>query len=242
MSVDYFFNSSLVIRQPDKGYRAGIVPLLLAAALDPSPGDRVLDAGTGVGVSAGALALRKPQVHIDGLEIQEELVELARKNIQTNHLETQIKIIQGDLLDPRHAIQPHTYEHVMTNPPFYDCSASRPSPNKNKQISHQLGEGGLQTWIETCLKALKPKGTMTVIHLASHMVHLLTLFEGKLGHIKIFPLWPHKREPAKLIILQGIKGSGGGSQFLPGLVLHRDDGEYTPEIKSILYEGQPLSL
>ena len=37
----------------------------------------------------------------------------------------------------------------------------------------------------------------------------------------LFPLWPHAGDPAKLVLLRGIRHGRGALRLLPGLVLHQ---------------------
>ena len=52
LSVDAFLGGRLEIAQPRAGYRAGIDPVLLAAAVPAKAGETVFDLGCGAGVAA----------------------------------------------------------------------------------------------------------------------------------------------------------------------------------------------
>ena len=58
----------------------------------------------------------------------------------------------------------------------------------------------------------------------------------------LLPLWAKPRQPAKLLLLRGIKGSRAPFRVLPGLVLHAPDGAFTAEIDAILRGGAALDL
>jgi tRNA1(Val) A37 N6-methylase TrmN6 len=60
-------------------------------------GDKVVDLGTGSGVIPLLLAYKNKGVEVTGIEIQPEAAELARRNVEYNHLQDQIKIINQDL-------------------------------------------------------------------------------------------------------------------------------------------------
>ena len=118
-TLDHFLGGRLQLFQPVEGYRAGIDPLFLSASLHPKSGEKILDIGAGSGIASLALALRCKTVTVTGLEIQQELVDLASRNRQINHLIERVDIIQGDILTPPSPLLPHTFDQVMTNPPFY---------------------------------------------------------------------------------------------------------------------------
>jgi tRNA1(Val) A37 N6-methylase TrmN6 len=44
------------------------------------------------------------------------------------------------------------------------------------------------------------------------------------------------------VIVQARKGSRAPLALLPGLVLHRDDGQWTAEADAVLRRGEPLAL
>jgi tRNA1(Val) A37 N6-methylase TrmN6 len=44
------------------------------------------------------------------------------------------------------------------------------------------------------------------------------------------------------VIVQARKGSNAPFALLPGLVLHQDDGAWTPEAEAVLRRGSALAL
>ena len=74
---DSFLGGGIRIWQPKKGYRAGIDPILLAASVNVSAGQKVLDLGCGVGTASFAIGYRVKNVELYGIEIQKVFVDLA---------------------------------------------------------------------------------------------------------------------------------------------------------------------
>jgi SAM-dependent methyltransferase len=56
----------------------------LRRALDLRPGSRVLDAGCGIGLEAARLAAEHPETHVTGLDLNAELLEIARLRTAPN--------------------------------------------------------------------------------------------------------------------------------------------------------------
>ncbi|MBN8529898.1 MAG: methyltransferase, partial [Caulobacterales bacterium] len=56
------------LRQPARGYRAGLDAALLAAAIAARPGQRVIEAGCGAGGALLQIAARRPESLLTGVE------------------------------------------------------------------------------------------------------------------------------------------------------------------------------
>jgi len=236
---DTFLGGRIKLIQPSEGYRAGIDPIFLSAALQLDPHDTVLDVGVGVGVAAFALAVRCPQVKITGVEIQSDLVTLALQNIQANNFENCVDIIEGDIFASLPSLKSQSFDHVMTNPPYYEQSRSQVSPIPGKaQANTETVD--LEQWLKCCLNMLKPKGTFTMIHRAERLPEILTHLDAHLGNIVVCPLWAGPNKPAKRVIVQGRKNTGTEWRLVSGITLHGGAEKYTPEAEAILRHAQPL--
>ena len=91
-SQDGFLGGRLQLAQPNIGYRAGIDPVLLAAACPAKDGEHVLELGCGVGVASLCLAARVPGVRLHGVEILTDYAQLARGNAAQNSFEFDVQV------------------------------------------------------------------------------------------------------------------------------------------------------
>jgi tRNA1(Val) A37 N6-methylase TrmN6 len=57
------------------------------------------------------------------------------------------------------------------------------------------------------------------------------------GSHLVLPLWPRQGKPAKLVLLQGVRGGRAATELLPGLVLHEAGGGYTEAAEHVLRGG-----
>lgn len=231
---DQILGNRVFIKQPEHGYRAGIDPIILASAIQTSPGDTVLDIGSGVGTAALCLAARIDNIKVAGIEQQRNLVRFATDNIRLNNLQDRIEIFYGDLLSPPPRLAGGTFSHVMANPPYFEYESGRVSPHEIKTLSNQESDATIEQWVRFCLLMVKPKGTVTFIYRAERMDELVSYLYGKLGDIQIMPLWPSYQKPAKLVLIKGVKGSHGKAKLLSGLFLHQSNGHYTKEAEDLL--------
>lgn len=239
---DLLLGGKIVLRQPANGYRVSIDPLLLAATVNAEPGDTILDVGAGVGTVGLCLAVRLPYCKIIGIERQKDLVRLANDNIVLNNLRDCVEVLHGDLQSPPPRLAAGSYSQVVSNPPYFENNQGRISPIVSKALSNHANDFNLENWLKFCLLMLKPSGKLTFIYRTEMLDKLISLFYGKVGDIKIFPLWQNSNQVAKRVIVQGEKGSKGGLNLLPGMILHNLDGSFTKETDNILKNVQSLNL
>ncbi len=238
-TLDSFLGGRIKLVQPSDGYRAGIDPIFLAASLHPKPHEKILDVGAGVGTASISLAVRCPHARVIGLEVQSNLVQLALTNIAANRVEDRVEMIKGDLLSPPSILKLNSFDHIMTNPPYYEYSRTQSSPDPGKaQANTETVDLG--KWIKACLKMLKSKGVFTMIHRPERLSEILPYLENRVGDLVIFPLWPGTNKLARRVIIQGRKNIRGDIRLAQGLTLHGGAEKYTPEAEAILRHAQAL--
>lgn len=247
VSEDALLGGRITIAQPLGGYRAAIDPVFLAAAVPAQAGESVLDVGIGAGAAALCLAARVGEVRVAGIDLQRDLVRLAVRNAAANGLGRRVDFMVGDLVRAPKRLAPGSFHHVMANPPYLaDGHGNRPVDD-GKAAANVEGGVGLDEWMRFALMMVRPKGTVTLIHRADRLEHVLAACGGRLGGIKVYPLWPGPRgaskpKPAKRVIVQGRKGVGSPLTLLPGLVLHESGGGFTREADAVLRGAEGLVL
>ena len=254
---DSLLGGRVTILQPAAGYRAAIDPVLLAAAVPAKPGETVLDVGSGTGAAALALAARLEGVRVTGLEADGALTTLAQESAGESGLSDRVAFVEGDLLTPPSNFKPGGFDHVMANPPYLAAGSGNLPPDRAKRRATVEGDAVLGDWLRFSLEMLRDGGTVTVIHRfdrKDEVIEGLAKGAGGAGGAKVFPLWPKKAgEGAKRVIVQAVKGviGAGGTrggprgrdvETLPGLVLHLDGGDYTPDAEAVLRSAEALSL
>lgn len=236
-SDDQFLGGRLRIYQPLTGYRAGIDPVFLAAAVPAEGTERVLDMGVGVGVASCCLLARCPNVQVTGVDISEPLAYLASLNHQRNQFKNRFKALTHDV----QYLQLNTqFDHVMSNPPFLRKNQGNAFASQAKAQATVEGLVDLKTWIQACLRHLKPKGTLTLIFRADRADELITLLYQETGSLSLIPLLPKEGSPAKRVIVHYQKGSKSPFELYAGWVLHKPTGAFTQQSQSILRDGKAM--
>ena len=233
---DAFLGGRVTITQSKDGYRAAMDPVLLAAAVPEA--ERVLDLGCGVGTALLCYGARVRHAELVGLEIDDLAADRARENAEDNDMADRTTILTGDLT----AFQESGFDQVFANPPYDRAAETIASPEPDRTRSNVEGDATLKDWIAAMLKAVRPKGGLTLVHRADRVDEIVRHLYGKAGEITVIPLWPREGVAAKRAIVRARKGMKGGACLHPGLVLHGPEGtqRYTQAARAILRDGAAL--
>jgi len=223
--------------QPSRGYRVAVDAVLLAAAVDPAPGDRVLDLGAGVGTVGLCLAARVPGCTIVGIELQPGLAALATRNAVLNGVEGRMQTIVHDLAEP---LPPDLadFDHVATNPPYLAAAVADPSPDRSKALATVESSADLARWLAVAVGALKPTGILTIIHRSDRLEEIV----GHLGRLGCGDVTVKLLPPAARVLLRARRTEVPVRRSSPPLVLHGPAGGYTDEAEAILRHAAPLAF
>jgi len=246
-STDDFLGGRVAVVQPRRGHRAGSDAVLLAASVKARAGERVLDVGAGVGVAGLCLLARLPDLRVTAVEIEAELCALAETNAARNGLAERFTVVNADLTSRGRVLAAaglnrEDYDQILVNPPFHAEGSVRAAPDAGRATAHVMRKEGLAAWMRFCAAMAAAGAQLTVIHRPDALGELLQLLAGRFGGVAVFPLFPKRDEPAVRIVVQAKKGSRAGLSYLPGLVLHEDDGRYTDAAEAVLRGGQALDL
>ncbi|MBW6417916.1 methyltransferase [Celeribacter sp. PS-C1] len=243
LSCDAFLGGRLNIFQPVKGYRAGVDPVLLAAATPARLGESVLELGCGAGVASLCLHARIENLHLTGVELQPFYADLARRNAEENRAD--LTVFTSDLRHLPSELRAQSFDHVIANPPYYERSRSTAADDAGRDLA-LAGETPLEAWVDVAARRLKPKGYLTMIQKADRLPDLICAMQGRLGSIRVRPIQPRVGRVAELVLVQGRKGGRAAFILEPALLMHKGvrhehDGEsYADDVLTILRDGASL--
>ena len=224
--------------QPRQGFRSGVEPVLLAAAIPARSGSRILEGGSGAGAALLCLAARVPGIHGLGVEQDPALVAIAQWNATANGW-PDLRFVAADV-----AALPALgeFDHACANPPYHS-GAGTPSPDPSRRLAKRAACGLLAVWSAALARPLRAGGTLTFILPAAQLPEATAAFiAAGCPPTVMLPLWPKPRHQAKLLLLRGVKGSRAPFRIASGLVLHAPDGSFTAEADAILRGGEALEL
>ena len=231
-TVDAFLGGRVLLKQSDDGLKGTSDSVLVAAAVPAKPKETILDVGVGNGVISLCLNARVSELSFTGIDCQKDLLDLAKENARSNGLNFSAILANiGIIPSPLHGQQ---FNHVVTNPPFY----TEPHKRKNTRQAvacHQ--DLSLTEWLKFCLRHVRAKGSISIIHRTEALPEILTVLEGKIGALEIFPIASKRNEPAKRIIVRGRMNSRKPLCLHAPIVMHEPDGQQTKEADQLLRTG-----
>ncbi len=243
LSQDAFLGGRLSVWQPVRGYRAGIDPLLLAAAVTAVAGESVLELGCGAGVASLCLGSRVPGLLLAGVEVQAAYAELARLNADANDIA--VEVVNADLTALPGNLRARSFDHVMMNPPYFDRTQGTASSDTGRDVA--LGGGTpLAAWVDAATKRLVPGGWLTLIQRTARLSDVLASLDDRVGSVTVWPVAARTGRAADLFLLRAKKGGHAPFRMLFPLLLHGGDRhlsdakDYTPAINAVLRDGAGL--
>jgi tRNA1Val (adenine37-N6)-methyltransferase len=233
-TLDYFLSGNVKILQKKKGYRFSIDSILLAHFIRLKEGQKVVDLGTGSGVIPIILATKFKSAEIWGVEIQEELAEMAHRNIEMNHLQGRVHILKGDARNLADRMESEGFDIALTNPPYRKIRSGRLNVQREKAIARHEIMASLADMATIAFRLLRPKASFYLVYPAVRIADLITrLRESRLEPKRLRFVHPNMRKGAQLILVETIKGGGPGVEIHPPLFIHDLNGDYSEEMQSI---------
>lgn len=231
LTEDTILNGKISLLQPKIGYRVAIDPIILSSFTNAKPNQSVLDVGCGVGTISLILKKKNSSAEIFAIDIDETICEICKQNSIKNSLEINVVNVGIENISSNPLLKNKLFDHVVTNPPFFELKSSRISNEKRFANFETIL---LEDWISHCLKKVKNKGTFSIIHSSHRIDDILRALGGKVGNIEITPIYSTEKSNAIRIIVTCIKSSRAHTKISGGLLLHEKDGKYTDQISEIL--------
>jgi tRNA1(Val) A37 N6-methylase TrmN6 len=234
-SLDAFLGEKIKLYQPKEGYRFSIDSILLADFIKCTAHDKIVDLGSGCGIIPLILHYNKTFHSILGIEIQEELAELARSNVHLNKADKKIQIIREDFRSFAASYKKEKFDIVVSNPPYRKLHSGRLNPEQGKAIARHEISCTLEELISATAKLLDIKGQFYYIYPAFRLSEMIALLlKHHLSANKLCFIHPQADGEATHFLIQGGFTSPVNLKILPPISIFKPDGSYTNNIEEIL--------
>ncbi len=218
------------------GHRWSLDDLLtadFAVSRQDLPPARFADLGCGIGSVLMMLAWRFPGAVGIGIEAQAQSVDLARRSLACNDLESRCRIHHGDLRE--NAIPEEPFDLMTATPPYFALGAATTSPDAQRFACRSEVRGGVESYCSAAGRLLRPRGRLVLcmpgerggrVERAGREAGLVLEAGREViprdGRPPLFSLWSFLRQPRAIAPV-----------WLPPLVVRDRAGLWTAEMRGI---------
>ena len=233
--IDDLEFKNLKIIQNEKGFFFVFDAVLLSDfAKNIKNNSLVLDLGTGTGIIPILLCGKTKLKKVIGVEIQEEVFDMAKRSIILNNLQEKLEVINENILNLNNIYEKQTFDVIITNPPYKKKNSGIINEDERKIISRHEIIANLEEFIKVSRDLLKDKGEFYMVHRPERLVDILSLLRKyKIEPKEIRFVYSNREKPPKLLLVKGIKNAKEFLKVDKNLYIYDEEGNYTKEILKI---------
>lgn len=233
--IDDLEYKGLKIIQNTEGFCFGIDSILLSDfAKEIKDNSKVLDLGTGTGILSILLSEKTKLNKIYGIEIQEDIAQMANRSILLNNLQDKVEIINSNIKDINNIFEKGTFDAIVTNPPYKKINSGKQNESEYKLISRHEITADLSDFIKCSFDMLKDRGNLYMVHRPERLVDIICELRRNKMEPKIiqFVYSSTNKEP-KLVLIKATKNANEFLKIEKPLFIYNEDGTYTQDILKI---------
>ncbi len=225
---DDLLHGELTLWQHRSGYRYSVDALLLADfAMELAGGARVLDLGTGAGTVALVLAARGKVERMVGVEVQDGLARLAEHNAKINQTTPPVEIVHGDALEMASRLGSASFDLVVTNPPYRELGAGKPSPHPERAIARSEVKMSLSPWLAAAMELVGANGSVCLVYPVDREARLMAVVEQLGLYIARRTYATDRPGGARKLVLLDLVASACERTDLPEVPIETDEGKFS---------------
>lgn len=187
---------------------------------------RILDIGTG-NAPIPLILSTKTDAKIVGVEIQDNIADLAKKSVLLNKLDKQIEIIVGDI---KSVTFKEEFDIIITNPPYFKISKFLNLKEEKCVARHEI-KLDLETLIKIASINLKGNGVFAIVHRPERLAEIVLLCSKYKMEVKRIQFVHSKVDTeANMVLIEAKKNGRPGLRVLEPIITH-ENGNYTEQVK-----------
>ncbi|HIW31780.1 MAG TPA: tRNA1(Val) (adenine(37)-N6)-methyltransferase [Candidatus Paenibacillus intestinavium] len=222
---DLLTESQLKIIQSREVFSFSLDAVLLARFARFPKNGRAADFCSGNGVIA-LLSTDKTEAHIDAIEIQPRVAEIARRNVAMNGLEERITIIEADLKEYAQTAENGIYDVITVNPPYMKSAAGDMNINEHYAIARHEIYCNVEDIAKASCKLLRPGGKLFMVHRPSRLVDITeALRKWKIEPKVIQFVHSHIDSEANMVLIEATRDGKPDIRVLPPQIVYNEAGE-----------------
>ncbi|MCE5344340.1 MAG: tRNA1(Val) (adenine(37)-N6)-methyltransferase [Eubacteriales bacterium] len=241
--LDDLQNGGLRILQKPKSFCFGMDAVLLAYFTRLRSGDRVADMGTGTGILPLLMSRMEPSAHFYAFEWQHNMADMAKRSVLLNALQDRIDVYDEDFRNAAKRLGTASMDAVVCNPPYGKQGGIIPSDTEAHLLSRHETECALADTVAVCAAVLKNHGRLWMVFPAARALELMdALRKCRLEPKRLRTVCVKASKAPYLVLVEAVKNARPTLHWLPPLIVHREDGTDTDELRAIYGGGETPTL
>lgn len=233
--IDDLELNNLKIIQNKNGFCFGMDSVLLSDfAKNIKPNTKVIDLGTGTGILPILLSAKTKASKIVGIEIQEDVANMANRSVELNNLQNRLEIICENIKNLKNVYETNSFDAIVTNPPYKTKGTGGINELKSKLISRHEITADLEDFISISSYLLKDQSNIYMVHRPERLVDILSIFRKyKLEPKELKLVQPNCGKAPNLVLIKATKNAKPFLKIDKTLYIYKSDGTYTEELLKI---------
>ena len=240
-SIDAFHRGRFFLAQPrERGHRAGMDAMMLAAAVPTTFSGRLADFGAGAGAAGLAVASRCAGANVVLVERAPEMASFARRSLalpENAAIAQRVSVLAADVSLTGKArvaagLADGSFDFVIMNPPF-NAGHDRATPDALKREAHVMDVDLFAAWIRSAAAVVRPRGGLAAIARPDSLRAILDAINGRFGKAEIVAVHPRAGEAAIRIVVRAVRASRAALSIRPPLVLHEAGDAFSAQADAI---------
>lgn len=233
-TIDDLQLEGLHLIQKNYGFRFGVDAVLLSNFANVKFKHRVVDLCSGTGIIPFLLYGKYKPKEILGVEIQSEMVEMARRSSLYNEIEDIVKFENVDLKNLNKLKEFGTFDVLTVNPPYKLNNSGILNPDDKLAIARHEIMCTLEDVIIASRKLLKDNGRMYMVHRPERLLDIFLLMrKHRIEPKRVQMIHPNKNKAPNIVLIEGQRDGGAYLKWEAPLYVYNEDGSYTKEINRI---------
>ena len=232
-NIDDLQLNGLMLIQKKDGFKFGIDAVLLSDFANVKKKHKVIDFCTGTGIIPFLLYGKYSPIHITGIEIQDDMVEMAKRSVELNNIDN-INFINIDLKDINYLKTLEKVDIVTVNPPYKLNNAGIVNPSDKLSIARHEIMCNLEDVIKASRTVLKDNGRLFMVHRPERLIDIFMLMRKyKIEPKRVRMIHPNKNKAPNIVLVEGQRDGGAFLKWDTPLYVYNESGSYSDEINRI---------
>jgi tRNA1(Val) A37 N6-methylase TrmN6 len=234
--LDELYREGMKIIQSSAVFSFSVDALLLANFTKISKRDKkIMDLCSGNGIIPMLLSHRT-KLPIEAVEVQEQLVSMAKRSFDMNDKSEQLSIYNIDINDIKEHFEHSTYDVITVNPPYFTNDQPLKVLGPHSIARHEVMID-LEGVVRAARYLVKNKGRLYMVHRAERSAEVIFCLMNNGFRVKTQQYVYNDRaaDNAMFVLIEALFHSQAYVDILPPFYIYQEKDQYSKEMLEVYY-------